>query len=42
MPKNPYVIYGAIAVVALIIGAGYGDRIPLVTALARKLPGSRA
>lgn len=32
----------AIVAAALIIGAGYGDRIPLVTTLARKLPGGRA
>ena len=38
--KDPKVL--AVIAIAILVGAAYGDRIPLVSTLARKLPGSRA
>lgn len=40
--NKQHVIYAAIIAAALIVGAAYGDRIPLVNKLYPKLPGSRA
>jgi len=35
-------IYAALVVASLVIGAAYGDRIPLVKQVYPRLPGSRA
>lgn len=41
MNKSHYILLGAV-VAALVIGAAYGDRIPVISTIYPKLPGSRA
>jgi hypothetical protein len=42
MTKKEILVLSVVAVSAMILGAAYGDRIPLVKAVYPKLPGSRA
>lgn len=41
MNKNHWILL-SVAVASLIVGAAYGDRIPVVKTVYPKLPGSRA
>lgn len=41
MNKSHYILI-AVALASLVVGAAYGDRIPVVKTVAPKLPGARA